>query len=308
VQVFHGLVGLKTHAKLALIVRQDPDGKIRRYAHLGTGNYNPSTARFYSDLSLFTSDVAITSAVHDVFNYLTAYAEKAHYKPLMVAPKDMAKTCIGLIEREARHARRGRPARIIAKCNAIVDQPVVKALYRASQAGVDIDLIVRGQCTLVPGLRGISSRIRVRSIVGRFLEHSRIYYFENGGKPEIYLGSADWMPRNLYERVEVLFPLKDESLRQRICNEILPAYLADNLKARILGSDGKYTYVRRGQNGKGFSVQEHLMRVAHTDSNGSGKAREMAAKAAYTRSSDGAVPPPPAVTDEEVQDSSNATV
>ena len=308
VQVFHGLVGLKTHAKLALIVRQDPDGKIRRYAHLGTGNYNPSTARFYSDLSLFTSDVAITSAVHDVFNYLTAYAEKAHYKPLMVAPKDMAKTCIGLIEREARHARRGRPARIIAKCNAIVDQPVVKALYRASQAGVDIDLIVRGQCTLVPGLRGISSRIRVRSIVGRFLEHSRIYYFENGGKPEIYLGSADWMPRNLYERVEVLFPLKDESLRQRIYNEILPAYLADNLKARILGSDGKYTYVRRGQNGKGFSVQEHLMRVAHTDSNGSGKAREMAAKAAYTRSSDGAVPPPPAVTDEEVQDSSNATV
>jgi polyphosphate kinase len=308
VQVFHGLVGLKTHAKLALIVRQDLDGKIRRYAHLGTGNYNPSTARFYSDLSLFTSDEAITSAVHDVFNYLTAYAEKAHYKPLMVAPKDMAKTCIGLIEREARHARRGRPARIIAKCNAIVDQPVVRALYRASQAGVDIDLIVRGQCTLVPGLRGISSRIRVRSIVGRFLEHSRIYYFENGGKPEIYLGSADWMPRNLYERVEVLFPLKDESLRQRICNEILPAYLADNMKARVLGSDGKYTYVRRGQNGKGFSVQEHLMRLAHQDSNASAKAREMAAKAAYTRSSETAAPPLPAVLDEEVQDSSNATV
>ena len=180
--------------------------------------------------------------MHDVFNFLTAYAEKAHYKPLLVAPKDMAKTCIALIEREARHARRGRPARIIAKCNAVVDPPMIRALYRASQAGVEIDLIVRGQCTLVPGLRGISSRIRVRSIVGRFLEHSRIFYFENGGKPEIYLGSADWMPRNLYERVEVLFPLKDELLRQRICQEILPAYLADNVKARVLGADGEYTY------------------------------------------------------------------
>ena len=178
---------------------------------------------------------AITSAVHDVFNFLTAYAEKAHYRPLLVAPKDMAKTVIAQIDREARHARRGRPARIIAKCNAVVDPPVIRALYRASQAGVEIDLIVRGQCTLVPGLRGISSRIRVRSIVGRFLEHSRIYYFENGGAPEVYLGSADWMPRNLYERVEVLFPLKDEELRERICKEILPAYLADNQKARVLG-------------------------------------------------------------------------
>ena len=308
VQVFHGLVGLKTHAKLALIVRHDPDGKIRRYAHLGTGNYNPSTARFYTDLSLFTSDEAITSAVHDVFNYLTAYAEKAHYKPLMVAPKDMAKTCIALIEREARHARRGRPARIIAKCNAIVDPPVIRALYRASRAGVDIDLIVRGQCTLVPGLRGISSRIRVRSIVGRFLEHSRIFYFENGGKPEIYLGSADWMPRNLYERVEVLFPLKDESLRQRICNEILPAYLADNLKARVLGQDGKYAYARRGKNGKGFSVQAHLMNLAQGGVNGSGKARQAATSVAYNGGSEGTAAIQPVAPAEEVQDSSNATV
>lgn len=308
VQVFHGLVGLKTHAKLALIVREDPDGKIRRYAHLGTGNYNPSTARFYSDLSLFTSDEAITSAVHDVFNFLTANAEKAHYKPLLVAPKDMARTCIALIEREARHARRGRPARIIAKCNAVVDPPVVRALYRASQAGVEIDLIVRGQCTLVPGLRGISSRIRVRSIVGRFLEHSRIFYFENGGDSEIYLGSADWMPRNLYERVEVLFPLKDESLRQRICNEILPAYLADNLKARVLGPDGEYTYARRGKNGKGFSVQSHLMDLAQGSVNGSGKPKEMPAHAAYTMSAEGTAPVAPAVPAEEVLDSSNATV
>jgi polyphosphate kinase len=308
VQVFHGLVGLKTHAKLLVIVRQDPDGKIRRYAHLGTGNYNPSTARFYSDLSLFTSDEAITAAVHDVFNFLTAYAEKAHYKPLMVAPKDMAKTCIALIEREARHARRGRPARIIAKCNAVVDPPMIRALYRASQAGVEIDLIVRGQCTLVPGLRGVSSRIRVRSIVGRYLEHSRIFYFENGGKPEIYLGSADWMPRNLYERVEVLFPLKDELLRQRICQEILPAYLADNVKARILGSDGEYTYVSRGRKGKGFSVQDHLMALAHGEGNGSAKAREMASRLAYNKGAEEPAPTHPAAPAEEVQDSSNATV
>ncbi len=309
VQVFHGLVGLKTHAKLALIVRKDPDGKIRRYVHLGTGNYNPSTARFYTDLSLLTSDDAITAAVHDVFNYLTAYAEKAHYKPLLVAPRDMAKTCIALIEREARHARRGRPARIIAKCNAVVDPPVIRALYRASQAGVEIDLIVRGQCTLVPGLRGVSSRIRVRSIVGRFLEHSRIFQFENGGEPDVYLGSADWMPRNLYERVEVLFPVKDAQLRERICSEILPAYLSDNRKARLLGPEGLYTHSRRSRNGKGFSVQDHLMSQALGGVNGSAPSKERQAKNAYTRSQEVAAPLEPAVTPEmEAEDSSNATV
>jgi polyphosphate kinase len=261
VQVFHGVAGLKTHAKLALIVRNDPDGKIRRYAHLGTGNYNPSTARFYSDFSLLTSDLHITSAVHDVFNYLTAYAEQPSYKPLMVAPRDLAKNCLALIDREARHARRGRPAKMIVKMNAVVDPPIIQALYRASQAGVEIDLIVRGQCVLVPGVRGLSSRIRVRSIVGRFLEHSRIFYFENGGTPEVYLGSADWMPRNLYERVEVVFPLKDPQLCSRICTEILPAYLADTRKARILHADGTYSRPRAVRNGHAFSVQEHLMRV-----------------------------------------------
>jgi polyphosphate kinase len=308
VQVFHGLVGLKTHAKLAMIVRQDPDGKIRRYAHLGTGNYNPSTARFYSDLSLFTSDPSITSAVHDVFNFLTAYAEKSHYKPLLVAPRDMAKSCIALIDRETRHARRGRPARIIAKCNAVVDPPIIQALYRASQAGVEIDLIVRGQCTLVPGLRGISSRIRVRSIVGRFLEHSRIFYFGNGGDPEIYLGSADWMPRNLYDRVEVLFPLKDEHLRQRIVDEILPSYLADNLKARVLGPEGTYSYLRRGKGVKGFSAQEQLMTLACGSVNGSSRSGKLASGLTYTRGAEGAAPAEPAVPAEEVQDSLNATV
>jgi len=309
VQVFYGLAHLKTHAKLALIVRQDPDGKIRRYAHLGTGNYNPSTARFYSDLSLFTSDAAITSAVSDVFNFLTANAERGHYKPLLVAPKDMAKSIISQIDREARHARRGRPARIIAKCNAVVDPPVIRALYRASQAGVEIDLIVRGQCVLVPGLRGVSSRIRVRSIVGRFLEHSRIYYFENGGSPEVYLGSADWMPRNLYERVEVLFPLKDQELRERICKEILPAYLGDNQKARLLGSDGQYRAARAAKGERKFSVQEHLMKLAGGFVNGSGKSRQQHPKLHYTSSESGTTAVEPSETlDLEIQDTTNATV
>ena len=310
VQVFHGLVGLKTHAKLALIVRNDPDGKIRRYAHLGTGNYNPSTARFYSDLSLFTSDETITSAVSDVFNFLTAYAEKSNYLPLLVAPRDMAKTCLALIDRETRNARRGRPARIIAKCNAMVDPPIIRALYRASQAGVSIDLIVRGQCTLVPGLRGISSHIRVRSIVGRFLEHSRIFYFENGGESEVYLGSADWMPRNLYERVEVLFPLRDPRLKERICKEILPAYLSDNRKSRMLGSDGIYTRAPRGARGRGFSVQDHLMHLAHPAVNGSGASHEPLVNVAYTKDQEVTAPSDAAETPEleEIQDSLNATV
>jgi polyphosphate kinase len=307
VQVFHGLAGLKTHAKLSLLVRNDPDGKIRRYAHLGTGNYNPSTARFYSDFSLLTSDESITSAVHDVFNYLTAYSEQPDYRPLIVAPLDMAKTCIAMIDREARHAKRGRPARMIIKMNAVVDPPVIQALYRASQAGVEIDLIVRGQCALVPGVRGLSSRIRVRSIVGRFLEHSRIYYFENGGTPELYLGSADWMQRNLYERVEVIFPVKDPQLSQRICREILDAYLADTRKARLLGSDGAYSRPRSVRNGHGFSVQEHLMRVS-SGNTGSYKIAKRTSRFVYT---DDVVKPDPVVSppdESDAQDTANAAV
>jgi polyphosphate kinase len=240
VQVFHGLVGLKTHCKLSLLVRRDPDGVPRSYAHIGTGNYNVTTARMYTDLSLFTADPEITRAVHDVFSFLTAYAENPSYAPLLVAPLDLAEKSVALIEREAEHAREGRPARIIAKMNALLDKNIVQALYRASQAGVEIDLIVRGICALRPGVRGVSDRIRVRSIVGRFLEHSRIYYFGNGGDEEIYMGSADWMPRNLYERVEVLVPLRDELLRERVRREILEAYLADNRKARVLLSDASY--------------------------------------------------------------------
>jgi len=272
VQVFHGLVGLKTHCKLSLLVRRDPDGAIRSYAHIGTGNYNATTARIYTDLSLFTANPEITRAVHDVFSFLTAYAENPGYDPLLVAPLDLAEKSIALIDREAEHARQGREARIIAKMNALLDKSVVQALYRASQAGVEIDLIVRGICALRPGVRGLSDRIRVRSIVGRFLEHSRIYYFANGGDEEIYMGSADWMPRNLYERVEVLVPLRDEVLRDRVRHEILDAYLADNRKARILLRDA--TYIRAWQSPQGkhktkppvgaaaFSAQDFLISLA----------------------------------------------
>jgi polyphosphate kinase len=265
VQVFHGLVGLKTHCKLALLARHDSDGEIRQYAHLGTGNYNPSTARFYTDLSLLTCNTEMTSAVRAVFNFLTARSEEAHYDPLLVAPVDLAQRCIHLIDREAAQARRKRPARIIAKVNALLDQPVIKALYRASRAGVEIDLIVRGACALRPQVRGLSDRIRVRSIVGRFLEHSRIFYFENGGDPDIYLSSADWMPRNLYERVEVMFPLKDGAMRQRVYQEILLNYLRDTAKARVLGKDGKYVCAHQaertkvGRNGHRFRVQEFFL-------------------------------------------------
>src|SRR5438270_11641408 len=240
VQVFHGLVGLKTHCKLSLLVRRDPDGVPRSYAHIGTGNYNATTARIYTDLSLFTANPEVTRAVHDVFSFLTAYAENQSYEPLLVAPLDLAEKCIALIEREADHARRGNPARIIAKMNSLLDKNIVQALYRASQAGVEINLIVRGICALRPGVRGVSENIRVRSVVGRFLEHSRIFYFANDGEEEIYIGSADWMPRNLYERVEVLVPLRDEMLRQRVRHEILDAYLADKRKARILLKDATY--------------------------------------------------------------------
>ena len=271
VQVFHGLVGLKTHCKLSLLVRRDPDGQTRRYAHLGTGNYNAATARFYTDLSLLTCDPEITAAVQDVFSFLTAYAEHPDYGPLMVAPLDLAERSMALIEREAEHARQGRPARIVAKMNSLVDNDMIQSLYRASQAGVEIDLLVRGMCSLRPGMRGISHRIRVRSIVGRFLEHSRIFCFENGGEPEVFLGSADWMSRNLHERVEVLFPLKDRLLRGRVLHEILAAYLADNLKSRFLQKDGRYLRAWQSATGRSkrpphgraaFNAQEFLIALA----------------------------------------------
>ncbi len=260
VGVFHGIFGLKTHCKLALLVRRDPDGVVRRYAHLGTGNYNPVTARFYTDISLLTSNAEITSAVQKVFNYLTAETESDSYTPLMVAPLTLADRLVSLIDREAAHAKAGRPAAIVAKMNGLLDRRTVEALYAASQAGVEIDLIIRGMCALRPGVKGWSERIRVRSIVGRFLEHSRIFCFANGGKEEIFCGSADWMPRNLIERCEVLFPVTQPDLHKRLREEILEAYLADNVKARLLQSDGEY--VRAPHVGAPFSVQDYLVRVA----------------------------------------------
>src|SRR3984957_18620200 len=263
VQVFHGVVGLKTHCKLALLVRHDEDGVVRRYCHLGTGNYNPVTARFYTDLSLLTCDPQITERVHMVFNYLTAHAEVDDYRPLLVAPLTMAESFLGLIRREQEHAQAGRPAHIVGKMNALLEPAIIEALYAASQAGVDIDLIIRGLSILRPGVPGLSERIRVRSVVGRFLEHSRIYHFANGGASEIYLGSADWMPRNLFERCEVVFPVRDPAALARGRGEILPAYLADTVKARLQQSDG--TYLRASKlvkDAPAFSAQEFLMQLA----------------------------------------------
>jgi polyphosphate kinase len=263
VQVFHGVVGLKTHCKLAMLVRRDEDGVTRRYCHLGTGNYNPVTARFYTDLSLLTSDPQITERVHMVFNYLTAHAEIDDYRPLLVAPLTMAESFLGLIRREMEHARAGRPARIIAKMNALLEPSVIEALYQASQAGVEIDLIIRGLSILRPGVKGLSETIRVRSIVGRFLEHSRIFHFGNGGDDEIYIGSADWMPRNLLERCEVAFPVRDAAAKARIQDEILPAYLADTVKARIQQPDGVYVRASKAdKDAPRFSSQDFMMQLA----------------------------------------------
>lgn len=262
VQVYHGLVGLKTHCKLCLLVRHDPDGVTRRYVHIGTGNYNPTTSRFYTDISLFTASPQITSAVHAVFNYLTAYSEAPSYSPLSIAPIGLAATTLEQIQRETEHARAGRPARIMAKMNALLDKNVIQALYRASQAGVEIELIVRGMCSLRPGVPGISENIRVRSIVGRFLEHTRIFYFENGGDEEIQISSADWMPRNLYERVEVLCPVLDATLKQRLKEEILAAYLADNVKVRFLDRNGRYFHLPRHRGASSFSAQDFLIALA----------------------------------------------
>jgi polyphosphate kinase len=265
VQVFHGVVGLKTHCKLALVARRELDGQIRRYAHLGTGNYNPSTARYYTDLSLLTSDARTTAAVHHVFNYLTAYSERSQYNPLFVAPLNLGRNCLSLIERETAHARAGRPAFIVAKVNALIDDKTIQALYRASEAGVRIELIVRGGCALRPGVRGLSSRIRVRSVIGRFLEHSRIFVFGNAGKAEVYLGSADWMHRNIYERVEVMFHLKNPELCGQILLEVIAPYLADTEKTRILLPDGNYVRPHdarafsHSRNGFHFNAQEFLV-------------------------------------------------
>ena len=236
VHVVYGLLGLKTHCKVALVVRREGN-RIKRYVHLSTGNYNPSTARIYGDLSYFTARDAYADDAGALFNLLTGYSSPPSWKRFAVAPHGLQDRIIALIEREAALGSKGR---IIAKMNALVDAPVIKALYRASQAGVSIDLIVRGICCLRPGVPGTSDNIRVISIVDRFLEHARIFHFGNGGKREVYLSSADWMPRNFQRRIEVMFPVEDEGLRDRVIDEILAIALKDNVKARRLMSDGRY--------------------------------------------------------------------
>jgi polyphosphate kinase len=237
--VIYGVVGLKTHCKALLIVRRDTD-RLRHYVHLGTGNYHPRTARTYTDFSLFTSEPQLTDEVANVFNTLTGLAGYPGLKKLMVAPFDLKTRLIGLIERERDHALAGRPGRIIAKLNSLVDQEVIEKLYEASCAEVTIDLIVRGICCLRPKIPNLSENIRVFSIVGRFLEHSRIYYFANDGQPDLYLSSADWMPRNFLRRVEVAFPIENPTLRDEVVNGVLPKFLHDRVKARELQPDGSY--------------------------------------------------------------------
>lgn len=239
VHVVYGLVGLKTHCKISLVVRREGDG-LARYVHIATGNYNPTTSCTYTDLGLFTADKEIAGDASEFFNYLTGYSRQADYSRLLISPVNLREKLTALIERETAHAQAGRPARIVAKLNRLADPALIQRLYDASQAGVSIDLIVRGVCLLRPGVEGLSDNIRVRSIVGRFLEHSRISYFANGGHEEVYVGSADWMPRNLNRRVEVVCPVNDPRIRSHLKDVVLDAYLKDNVNARELRPDGSY--------------------------------------------------------------------
>jgi polyphosphate kinase len=255
--VMYGVVGYKTHAKLIMVVRRE-QGRLRRYCHLGTGNYHPNTARVYTDYGLFTCDVAIGEDLHELFLQLTSPTRVASMHKILQSPFALHEALIERTQREIEHARAGRPARIIAKLNALIEPQIIQALYQASMAGVKIDLIVRGICALRPGLRGISENITVRSIVGRFLEHSRVYYFHNGGSPEIYCASADWMERNFFRRIEVGFPIEGRLQRERI-TEDLETYLSDNCQAWVLRADG--TYERMSPEGsKPQSAQSALLR------------------------------------------------
>jgi polyphosphate kinase len=257
VHVAYGLPGLKTHAKVALVVRREADG-IRRYVHLSTGNYNGKTARVYTDIGLFTCNEAIGADVSDVFNLLTGFSRQRVYRKLIVAPTGMRERVGQLIARETALARDGKPARIIAKMNALVDRETIEALYEASQAGVQVDLLVRGICCLRPGVPGVSENIRVVSIIGRFLEHSRVWHFANGGMPEYYIASADWMPRNFSRRVEVAVPVEDPALHQRLAS-LLETCLSDDRQAWELSADGAYSQ-RRPANGSERASQAILLR------------------------------------------------
>ncbi|MCC6217086.1 MAG: polyphosphate kinase 1 [Polyangiaceae bacterium] len=258
VNVMYGLLGLKTHAKVLLVVRREPDG-LRRYVHLATGNYNQQTARLYTDLSLFTARHEIGEDATALFNLLTGYSAPRRWNHLIVAPLGLHEAVLGLIARETAHAAAGRPAGIVAKMNSIVDADVIAALYEAAQAGVSIDLLVRGICCLRPGISGVSERIRVHAVIDRFLEHSRIYHFVNGGAPEVFCASADWMPRNFRRRVEVMFPILDERIRERVTEEILGTMRRDDAKGWVLRQDG--TYARVAERGS-LRSQQRFMELA----------------------------------------------
>ncbi len=270
VHVVYGMVGLKIHCKCSLVVRRE-GRRLRHYVHLGTGNYNPRTARSYTDFSFFTCREPITREVANLFNSLTGFGRSPEFNHLLVAPFNLHERTQELIRREAAHARAGRPARIVAKMNNLVDRSTIDNLYAASQAGVRIDLIVRGTCCLVPGVKGLSDNIRVRSIVGRHLEHARVFYFENhGGEPLVFAGSADWMSRNFFRRVEVLFPLEAPDLRRRLLHEVLPRELQDNEQARELRANGAYLPVARRDGEPSFSVQAFFIAAAQHQRAGAG--------------------------------------
>lgn len=258
--VVYGLLDLKTHCKVSLVVRKEEEG-VRRYVHLGTGNYNPTTARIYTDIGLFTTDPDIASDVSALFNLLTGYSQGHRWKKLIVAPSDLQRRTVELIDEQTDQAKKGKPARIFAKLNSLVDPTVIEALYRASQAGVPIDLVVRGICCLRPGLPGFSENIRVTSIVDRFLEHSRIMVFGVNEGAQVFLSSADWMPRNFYRRVEIMFPIESASLKKRVLNEMIPIYLSDNVRARRLLADGSYERVKRSNGRPELRSQDEFLRT-----------------------------------------------
>jgi polyphosphate kinase len=256
IHVVYGFPDLKVHAKLCLVVRKEPGG-IQRYVHTATGNYNGETAKVYTDIGLFTTDPDIVADVSEIFNYLTGYSNQKDYRSLLVAPVQLRSRLSELVMREAEHAKAGRPARMIVKVNAITDDQMIRVLYRASQAGVSMDLIVRGICSLRPGIPGISDNIRVRSIVGRFLEHSRIFWFENGGQEELYVGSADLMERNLDRRVETLIPVRDPDIFEHLRDVVLRSYLKDTERAMVLDSAGHYERIPANEGS--FNAQQHLL-------------------------------------------------
>jgi len=282
VHVVYGIVHHKVHSKIALVVRRDEDG-LRRYVHLGTGNYNPSTAKLYTDLSFFTAQPDFGEDATNFFNLLTGISHFQGAKKFLISPFTTHEAIMNLIKKETENATAKKPARIIAKMNSLVDQEIIAALYGASQAGVKIDLIIRGICCLRPGVAGVSENITVRSIIGRFLEHARVFYFENAGSPKLLLGSADWMPRNFFRRIEIIFPVEESALRDRIVNQILATQLADNVKATILGSDGVYSRIPVKKETGQRNSQDEFMALALGDSKPRRVARARAVKKAYPK-------------------------